>query len=495
MVYTLFKTLEKQMSYKLLLCWGILTLEKYISLKWIPRGLRLKKYPTFAREDFDFANKWNDVLSKCSMEIMGLIINHKQQELSSTREGIKESQVHLTTLDKSPGFDRLDMKLKEYLLKLESSVSAQKKCKLKRDKMDNYNDMVYMWNKPKSILRNRSKNNNRNKSVSFSSVSSDSGEETSFCTEDIESTSLCSKRRNPTEADLEDPETSKKFRKTKTTMERMVQTEPSGRKKTRRGGGRLWRGTLQAEDKSEKQQKDLLNVVNISSVSLTSSQEQILRNGLSFDPTHLFRLFNILLDVNKHFGPCGTRTNYDHTKQGKATQQLKVDSKGSLNYFQEQCCLTDLNSLQRESTAEAQGNLCTPMDTFQDLVEGDLMKLSSNRSKRVPENISSEERIVIKSLKLAIDVEIFKRSDHHHVGQKIVRFSIVRIPITTTTILKDWSDFAKIGRSAREIFASKGTLRDNTAMVMNITDYISEAKRQLNHCDTYLKLPSNPQSK
>ncbi|OCT61007.1 hypothetical protein XELAEV_18047033mg [Xenopus laevis] len=379
MVFNLFKTLEKQMSYELLTCWDILTIEK---------GLRLRKYPTFARGNQDFANKWNDALSKCSMELMGFIIDYKRQKLSNIRDGIKELQIHLTALEKSPDFDRLDTKLQEHLPKLETSVSTRKKRTLKRDKRDYDNEMVYLWNKPKSCLRKKQNKYNHNKSVSFSSTSSDSGEETSFCTEDVEPTSFRTTRSNPTELDLEDFDSSEIPRKAKNYHGKDMFAK---HKKTDK---KDWpRRNYQAERRQEEEEED-------------------------FGGGH-YRLFNTLLDVNKfvrkltlrrHFGSCGIGTDSDNSQQVEADSVLTgVNQKGSPNFnsFREYCCLTDLSSLQRESTTESQSqkntighillskkmpssfyplqSRCPSMDTFQDLVEGDLTKLSLDRPRRTLE--------------------------------------------------------------------------------------------------------------
>lgn len=87
---------------------------------------------------------------------------------------------------------------------------------------------------------------------------------------------------------------------------------------------------------------------------------------------------------------------------------------------------------------------CSSMDTFQDLVESDWMKLRLNWVRRSSVNVSTEERLAITSLK-----------ENSAIRQ-----------------------------------ADKG----GCVVVMNTTDYISEVKRQLNDPDTYLNLPSNPQS-
>ncbi|OCT83472.1 hypothetical protein XELAEV_18026014mg [Xenopus laevis] len=454
---TLFKNLEKQMSHELLVCWDILTLEKYISSKWIPRGLRIKKFPTFAKDDMDFANKWNNVLTKCSMELMGLIIEYKKHDLLNTREEINESQLLLMSLDKTPELERLDSQLKIYLQKLEVSVSARKRRKLKRDKRDYENNMVYLWHRPKSILtlrhKNKSGNHSQNKSVSFSSISSDSGGETSFCTEDMEMTSLCSTRRGPTEADLEDLEGTGPVPKTKENgKEGVGETVQSDRRKTRRGGRQRSHGKkIWSTPELDEEGQEPLNIVNISSVTLTKAQECVLSHGLSFAPTHHFNLFNTLLDVNRfvrkltlrrHFGTSGLGTDRAEHSPKHGTSPKKGGLGGMFGSFREHCCLADLDSLQRESLDELQAtgehldrvklpkdktlpsrfyplqSRCTSMDTFQELVEKDLTKLNASISGRVPGNVSKEERQAINALRENTEITI-RQADKERIREHI----------------------------------------------------------------------------
>lgn len=185
-----FKSMEKLLSQEAFLCWDIATLEKYIGVSRIPRGLRIKKFPMFARGDNDFVTKWNNVLSKCSFELMTLIINHKKDALIDLREEIKLKQSDLSLCEKTISFTQLDKDLKHYLDTLEKSISEKKKRKFLRDKQDYDNDSVYVWRRPRSILRNR----NNSKNVSFSSGSD---EDTSYGVADTEPFSLQENRRSP----------------------------------------------------------------------------------------------------------------------------------------------------------------------------------------------------------------------------------------------------------------------------------------------------------
>ncbi|OCT97320.1 hypothetical protein XELAEV_18009546mg, partial [Xenopus laevis] len=445
----IFKNLEKHMSQELLLCWDIATLEKYVALNRIPRGLRIRKFPTFARDDETFVNKWNDTLSRCSFELIALIINHKKKVLIDTRENINESQLLLSSMEKLSDLGELDKNLKEHLSYLEQTVSTRKKRKLNRDRIDYENNMVYIWKRPKSILRSKSYQRDRTKSVSFSS---DSGEETSFCTDDL--TSLRQNRRVPSVADLDEREPKEDTRKPKNYH---GQDQYTNRKKQERMD---WN---RKNDKPGRRQEEG-------------------GNGLSFAPTHHFSLFNTLLDVNRfvrkltlrrHFGPGGEGVDrvpphrdysIDPREKGASRQGAHFDT------FRELCCLSDLSSIENESIREhvsdepligntslvnkkSNSNFyplqsrCPSMDMFQDLVEQDLKKLNTNISHRNKRNISLEERKALMSLKTATNITIRQ--------------------------------------------ADKG----GSVVVMNTVDYIAEAKRQLNDFETYSTLSFNPQEK
>ncbi|OCU00977.1 hypothetical protein XELAEV_18006756mg [Xenopus laevis] len=100
-------------------------MQRYLNEGRIPRGLRINKYPSFYvdPQDQDFIKSWNEVLTQCSMSLMGLIVNR----------------------DKS------------------------KHQKYNRDKLDFDNDNVYTWHKdrfsrsPKSVIKQRTFGNGKKK--------------------------------------------------------------------------------------------------------------------------------------------------------------------------------------------------------------------------------------------------------------------------------------------------------------------------------------------
>lgn len=74
--------LEKYMSSQLSTCWTATTLEQYVEKSMIPRGLRIKKNPTF-QADESFNKKWNDTLSDCSLKLIKLLIEHEYEKLKT----------------------------------------------------------------------------------------------------------------------------------------------------------------------------------------------------------------------------------------------------------------------------------------------------------------------------------------------------------------------------------------------------------------------------
>ncbi|OCT70285.1 hypothetical protein XELAEV_18037207mg [Xenopus laevis] len=70
--------------------WEIASFEKYLSLKMIPRGLRIKKYPTFLTNDDECMDQWNKILSDCSLRLMALLIDKNRQTYDLLRNDISK---------------------------------------------------------------------------------------------------------------------------------------------------------------------------------------------------------------------------------------------------------------------------------------------------------------------------------------------------------------------------------------------------------------------
>lgn len=66
----------------------------------IPRGLRIKKFPSFTYPE-TFKQQWENVLTECSQKLTKLIITHEQETLTQIQMDISTLQatadIHATS--------------------------------------------------------------------------------------------------------------------------------------------------------------------------------------------------------------------------------------------------------------------------------------------------------------------------------------------------------------------------------------------------------------
>lgn len=72
--------LEKLKNTEMRTSWDANTLRMYTDRDMIPRGLRLKKIPTTIYST-EFTKEWNQILSKCSGDLIKLIIRYEDTKL------------------------------------------------------------------------------------------------------------------------------------------------------------------------------------------------------------------------------------------------------------------------------------------------------------------------------------------------------------------------------------------------------------------------------
>lgn len=118
------------------------TLSEYWRNKRIPQGLRIQKAPTIGRESKDFVKKWCEILNKCSMDLMLLII----EETTNQKEIIlKDIKNHETVMQQKLGenFSQIHDSIKQTLKNFEDGLMTTKIRKYKRDSTDYQLGKVY----------------------------------------------------------------------------------------------------------------------------------------------------------------------------------------------------------------------------------------------------------------------------------------------------------------------------------------------------------------
>lgn len=113
--------------------------------KRIPRGLRIKKFPSFGIEDVAFREKWEAILNKCSLDLILLIIEKTKKEREQVQERICELREEISKVKDDIQTTSFEDKLKESLEKFTMELKQYKLRKFKRDERDYKDGNVYQW--------------------------------------------------------------------------------------------------------------------------------------------------------------------------------------------------------------------------------------------------------------------------------------------------------------------------------------------------------------
>ncbi|OCT97765.1 hypothetical protein XELAEV_18009994mg [Xenopus laevis] len=146
-----------------------------------------KKFPTFIGND-EFITKWNHILTDCSICLMTLILEQKQNTYGTIKQDLTQLQTDLSVHHSHSDYEKFGANLQKRLHILEAEIMTYKNLKFTRDKTDYDTNRFYFWpNSPdshykkcnfrhtsthKSILKTPGKY--KMKKVSFSSTDADS---------------------------------------------------------------------------------------------------------------------------------------------------------------------------------------------------------------------------------------------------------------------------------------------------------------------------------
>lgn len=159
--------LEKSMIKEMRLWWDISTLENYLKVGRIPRGLRIRKFPAFSDISKDFVESWNNTLTACSSKLMELIIDFHTKRHCLIQSDIKRIQLELLNHEAKTDTAELLNEIKYRVNKFEAEVKRTKREKFLRDKRDYELNRVYDWNVNNSFSFTRSKFSMRKPNRSF----------------------------------------------------------------------------------------------------------------------------------------------------------------------------------------------------------------------------------------------------------------------------------------------------------------------------------------
>ncbi|XP_077134125.1 uncharacterized protein LOC143788365 [Ranitomeya variabilis] len=126
------------------LWWNIRSLEEYIRLNIVPRGLRIPIYPAWEPSS-TFQATWEQGLLKCSGIIINMLLEHDRELLLNTKIRIKDLEGQLLKFDDVKQVQPFRARLKENLDKYEKDIVSKKKSKFTRDRSDFESARAFQW--------------------------------------------------------------------------------------------------------------------------------------------------------------------------------------------------------------------------------------------------------------------------------------------------------------------------------------------------------------
>lgn len=147
-------------------------LSQYWRNKRIPRGLRIMKEPTLGRDDPEFCKKWCEILNRCSLDLMLLVIDSQNKKLVSVKQEITDLESELKAKYSSAQFKELLQKCDEQINTYKTETQQKKMEKYRRDTMDYRNDNVYPWLRENRGFGGRSRQSRQRQRNTVSSASS-----------------------------------------------------------------------------------------------------------------------------------------------------------------------------------------------------------------------------------------------------------------------------------------------------------------------------------
>lgn len=106
--------LEDLLLREMRIWWDLSTLKKYMEKNMVPRGLRIRKFPSTACTE-EFKLRWEQVLTDCSLNLMKVIVSQEESMLQETKEMIVTLQNTVKEYSDLDSFNSLDDHITENL--------------------------------------------------------------------------------------------------------------------------------------------------------------------------------------------------------------------------------------------------------------------------------------------------------------------------------------------------------------------------------------------
>ncbi|XP_056386270.1 uncharacterized protein LOC130282253 [Hyla sarda] len=121
------------------------TLTEYLKVQWIPRGLRVRLRPTVFSEKKEFCELFEQILNKCSSDLMTLTVDFLQKEITLIQEKIATIETQLNSSLSPEDLSKLKEKVSTTLESHKKESERKKRDKFVRDTEDYLQNRVYRW--------------------------------------------------------------------------------------------------------------------------------------------------------------------------------------------------------------------------------------------------------------------------------------------------------------------------------------------------------------
>ncbi|XP_073442056.1 uncharacterized protein [Dendrobates tinctorius] len=137
------------------------TLAEYHKLDRIPRGLRSHLRPTLFSDKPEFCERFQQILNKCSLDIILLTIDFLYTAITETSTKIASIEEQLSSTLSKSDWQNLKTKTDKSLDENRKTLQDRKRAKFQRDADDYTYDRVYRWHDSSSTGSGRRNYNQR----------------------------------------------------------------------------------------------------------------------------------------------------------------------------------------------------------------------------------------------------------------------------------------------------------------------------------------------
>ncbi|CAJ0947980.1 unnamed protein product [Ranitomeya imitator] len=129
------------------------TIAEYIRTQRIPRGLRVSLRPTLFQDNTDFCQRFEQILNKCSLDLMTLTLDYLHKEVKTSQDKLQSIETQLKDTSSKEEFESIKSRMKDNLEAYRLETEKRKRQKFIRDTQDYLQNRVYRWRGSTSSYR------------------------------------------------------------------------------------------------------------------------------------------------------------------------------------------------------------------------------------------------------------------------------------------------------------------------------------------------------